>query len=152
VLQSFLLILLSGGAQALAQTETLAMQQTCLNDILSALRAARADLHVEQTELLDFMLNTGFLLSASDNLVATTETSLSSLGAVMAGLFSEALAERQTRCHLEYLLWAEQQRVVKLEDGYSESNKAGLEVLNECSLLSSQVQEIWDGQAQVCSK
>jgi hypothetical protein len=145
------LIRLSCGVQALAQTEALAKQQTCLTDILSALKIARADLNIEETDLLDFMLNTGFILSASNDTVATTDASLSSLGSAMSKLISEALAERQARCRLEYLLWAEQQRVMKLENGYSESNKAGLEAVKECSLLSTQVQEIWDGQGQVCS-
>uniref|UniRef100_A0A7S0M099 Uncharacterized protein n=1 Tax=Cryptomonas curvata TaxID=233186 RepID=A0A7S0M099_9CRYP len=135
--------------RALAQTEALNIQQTCLADILSGLKTARADLHVEQADLMDVGQNTGLIVSASGDLLSTTETSLSSLGAVMAKLLSEALAERQTRCRLEYLLWAEQQRVAKLETGYSESNSAGLETLTECSLLSSQVQEIWDGQGQL---
>ena len=141
-----------GWMQALDQTEALKIQQTCLADILSGLETARADLHVEQADLMDAKLNTGFILSASDDLLLTTESTLSSLGTIMAKLFSEALVERQTRCRLEYLLWAEQQRIVKLETGYSESNIAGLETFKECTLLSSQVQEIWDGQGQVCNK
>ncbi len=138
--------------QALAQSETERMQQTFLADILSGLKSALADLHVQQTDLMDVMLNTGFILSASDDLVLTTETSLVSLGEMMAKLLSDALAERQARCRLEYLLWAEKQRAVKLEKGYSDSINAGMDTVKECSLLSLQVQEIWDGQGQVCSE
>ncbi len=136
--------------QALAQTETLAMQQSCLIGILSGLKAARAELHVEQTDLMDVGLETSFKLNASDSLIAVTEASLLSLGFKIDEIGSQAREERLARCRLEYLLWAEQHQVGKLEHGYSDSIRTGLEAFEECSRLSSQVQDIWDGQGQVC--
>ena len=118
---------------------SLGIQLTEMQSRLSAEKHGR--LQLEQT--LEIQLRAGdeaaSILVPAVNVSATLLQNVSLLGQHAVEALAWALKERSSRCKLEQLLWAAQQRVSLLEQGLVESNQTVDNAVEECVGLSSQV-------------
>lgn len=81
----------------------------------------------------------GNILHPAEDASANLLQNVSLLGQRTVEAQAWALRERSSRCRLEQLLWAAQQRVCRLEQGLVESNRTVEDAVDECVGLSSQV-------------
>ncbi len=118
---------------------SLGLQMTEMQAHLSAEKRGRLQLEQTLETQLRVDKEAASILVPAVNVSATLLQDISLLGQHTVDAMAWALKERSSRCKLEQLLWAAQQRVCLLEQGLVESNQTVDSAVEECVGLSSQV-------------
>ncbi len=121
---------------------TLSLQLTEMQAQLSTEKRGR--LQLEQTMEIQLRADhdAANILVPAVNVSATLLQDVSLLGQQTVEALAWALKEKSSRCKLEQLLWAAQQRLCLLEQGLVESNQTVENAVEECVGLSSQVRQL----------
>jgi hypothetical protein len=114
------------------------VMRQAVTEIISNVESAKTQLNEEVQTTVEASL----LLATSQNLLANVDNAMVSLGEWMVVISADASSEKSSRCKFELLHWAEKQHARMVGISLLECKQALEESVEECVLLSGQVQQL----------